>query len=98
MYKRQDDIREATSQTVQSVVDGIRYTLEHIDPELSADIIANGIILTGGTALMPGWVDLIYNAIGVKAELSPMPLECVAVGAGNSLDMLEKLKKYNSLI
>lgn len=93
-----DDIREAISPTIQSIVDGIRYTLEHIDPELSADIIDNGILLSGGTSLIPGWPELIYNSIGVQAELSSFPIECVAVGAGNAFDMLEKLKKYNSLI
>ncbi|MDF2685711.1 MAG: cell shape determining protein MreB/Mrl family [Clostridia bacterium] len=92
-----DDVREAMSKTIQGIIDGIKYTLEHIDPELSADIIENGITLTGGCALFKGWTDLIYNTIGVQSEISSTPLECVAVGAGNALDILDKLKQFNSL-
>ena len=93
-----EHIREAIYPGVQSIIEGISYTLEHIDPELSADIISNGILLTGGTAMMPGWAPLIENAIGVKAELSTIPLECVAAGCANAFDVLEELKKHNAII
>ena len=93
-----EHIREAIYPGVQSIIEGISYTLEHIDPELSADIISNGILLTGGTAMMPGWAPLIENAIGVKAELSTIPLECVAAGCANAFDVLDGLKKHNAII
>ena len=93
-----EHIREAIYPGVQSIIEGISYTLEHIDPELSADIISNGILLTGGTSMMPGWAPLIENAIGVKAELSTIPLECVAAGCANAFDVLEELKKHNAII
>ena len=93
-----EHIREAIYPGVQSIIEGISYTLEHIDPELSADIISNGILLTGGTAMMPGWAPLIENAIGVKAELSTIPLECVAAGCANAFDVLDELKKHNAII
>ena len=93
-----DDVKDAIMPSVHSIIDGIKYTLEHIDPELSADIIANGIVLTGGTALIKGWAEVIYNTIGVNVEVAPLPMECVASGAGAALDMLDDLKKYNSLV
>ena len=93
-----EHIRDAIYHSVQSIVEGISYTLEHIDPELSSDIISNGILITGGTAMMPGWTSLIETAIGVKAELSTIPLECVAAGCANSFDVLDELKRHNAII
>ena len=92
-----DDIRDAIMPTVKTIVEGIRYTLENIDPEISSDIIANGILLTGGVAMLPNWVDLIEKKLGVKSTLSDYPLESVAIGAGNAFDHMDLLRKYNSL-
>ncbi len=92
-----DDIRDAIMPSVHSIIDGIKYTMEHVDPELSSDIISGGILLVGGSSLIHGWDEIIYNSIGVKAEVVPFPLECVAVGAGIAIDMIDELKKYNSL-
>ena len=92
-----DEIREALRESVFGVVDAIRTTLEHVDPELVADIIENGIILVGGGALLPGWAELIFKETGVHTELAVNPTDCVAIGTGRAIDMLDELKKASSL-
>ena len=88
-----DDVREAIMETVYNIIDGIKMTLEKIDPELAADIIENGIILVGGGSMLDGWSELISNETGLKAELAANPLESVAVGAGRALELINDLKK-----
>lgn len=88
-----DDIYEAITETVYNIIDGIKITLEKIDPELAADIIENGIVLVGGGSLLNGWSELIFKETGLKAELAASPLESVAVGAGRALELLGDLKK-----
>lgn len=92
-----DDVRDAIMPSVHTIVDGIKFTLEHIDPELATDIIQNGILLTGGSSLIRGWADYIESMIGVKVKNIAQPMECVAQGAGKALDMLDILEKYNSV-
>lgn len=88
-----DDVREAILGSVYAIIDGIKQTLEKIDPELASDIIGNGIVLVGGGTLMNGWSELIYKETGLRTELATSPLENVAVGAGRALGLLKELEK-----
>ena len=85
------EVREALMLPLYEVVDAIKSTLEKTPPELSADIIDYGITLTGGGALLRGIDELITRATGVDVHVAENSLDCVAEGAGRSLDNLELL-------
>lgn len=82
-----EEIREALADPVGAIVDAIRSTLETTPPELSADIIDNGIMLTGGGALLRGLDVLINRETGMPVHVAENPLDCVAVGTGKCLDL-----------
>ena len=82
----QTQIAEALSEPVGAIVEGIKMALEQTPPELSADIVDKGIVLTGGGALL-GNLDLVLrNATGLPVSLADEPLSCVALGTGRSLE------------
>ena len=81
-----EEIREALADPVGSIVDAIRSTLENTPPELSADIIDNGIMLTGGGALLRGLDVLINRETGMPVHVADDPLDCVVNGTGKCLD------------
>ncbi len=82
-----EEVREALAEPVGAIVDAIRSTLERTPPELSADIIDNGIMLTGGGALLRGLDVLINRETGMPVHVAESPLDCVAVGTGKSVDL-----------
>ena len=86
------EIREALSETVNAIVDSIRFTLEKTPPELAADVIEKGIMLTGGGALLKGLDKLIFEETGIPVNIAEYPLDCVAIGTGTVLEELEMLK------
>ncbi|HEY8500159.1 MAG TPA: rod shape-determining protein [Clostridia bacterium] len=86
------EIREALEETVNTIVDSIRYTLEKTPPELAADIMEKGIMLTGGGALLKGLDKRIYEETGIPVNIAEHPLDCVAIGTGMVLEELETLK------
>ena len=88
-----EEIMKALDEPVHTIVNGVRSTLENAPPELSADIIESGIVLTGGGALLKGLDILLAEETGIKVILSENPLECVALGTGISVDHIEKMKK-----
>ena len=73
------------------VVDAIKETLERTPPELAADIIDHGIILTGGGALLRGLDQLINKFTGIDVHIAENPLDCVALGSGMVLDNIDLL-------
>lgn len=81
-----EEIREALADTVSAVIDAIRSTLERTPPELSADIIDRGIMLTGGGALLRGLDQLIANETGIPVNVAESPLDCVVDGTGKLLE------------
>jgi rod shape-determining protein MreB len=83
-----EEIRDALAETVFSIVDAIRVTLEQTPPELSADIIDRGIILTGGGSLLQNLDYKIKEETGLPVALTDDPLLTVALGAGKI--MIEK--------
>ena len=86
------DVREALSESLDSLFGRIRSVLEKCPPELSADIVANGICLTGGGALLGGLAHMLSENTGIKVIVAENPLDCVAVGTGKALENLDKLR------
>lgn len=81
-----EEIREALADPVGAIVDAIRSTLELTPPELSADIIDRGIMLTGGGALLRGLDQLIANETGIPVNAAENALDCVVDGTGKLLE------------
>lgn len=87
------EVQEAIKEPVNAIIDSIKYTLEKTPPELSADIMDKGIMLTGGGALLSGLDRLINHETGIPVNIAERPLDCVALGAGKVLDEIETLKR-----
>ena len=81
-----EEIREAMSDTVSQIVDAVKSTLEKTPPELAADIIDHGIMLTGGGALLRGLDTLIASETKIPVLIANNPLDCVADGTGICLE------------
>lgn len=88
-----EEIREALADPLASVVDAIKGTLEKTPPELSADIIDNGIVLTGGGALLRGLDQLVERETGISVRVAENPLDCVAMGTGLVLENIDEFRK-----
>ncbi len=80
------EVREALKDPLMTIIDAILDTLEKSPPELSADIIDNGIMLTGGGALLRGMDKLVEEQTGMPVSIAERPLDCVVDGAGMRLD------------
>lgn len=87
-----DEVREALREPLVTVIDAIKTTLEQTPPELSADIIDNGIMLTGGGALLRGLDRLIAKETGMFVTIAEDPLDCVAIGTGKVLEDIGRLR------
>ena len=96
MMLHPDEVREALADSVLSVLDAIRTTLERTPPELSADIIDHGITLTGGGAMLRGLDQLISKETGMPVQVAEDPLDCVAAGTGKLLENLSTMKELLS--
>jgi rod shape-determining protein MreB len=75
-------VRDALKEPITKIVDEIKATLGKTPPELAADIVERGIVMTGGGALLKGLSSLISKETGVPVFLAEQPLLCVALGAG----------------
>ena len=89
------EIREALLEPLSRVVEAVKITLEKTPPELSADIIDQGITLAGGGALLRGLDKLINRETGMPVYIAEYPLDCVAEGTGK---ILENMGKYRDLL
>lgn len=89
------DIREAMKENLNEIIEAVRITLEHTPPELAADILESGIVLTGGGALIRGIDKLVFDKLKIPAHIAEYPLDCVAVGTGKSLDNIKQLVLWN---
>lgn len=87
-----EEIREALADSIDSVLDAIKTTLERTPPELAADIIDHGIMLTGGGALLKGLDALIARETGINVLIAERPLDCVALGTGKVLEDIDRLR------
>lgn len=86
-----EEVREALEEPLSKVVEAIKITLERTPPELAADIIDHGIMLTGGGALLRGLDTLINGETGIPVHIAENPLDCVAAGTGAVLENSDKL-------
>jgi len=86
------EILEAISEPVNAIVEGIRVCLERTPPELAADIVDTGIMLTGGGALLRGLDQLLRDETGLPITIADNPLECVVLGSGMVLEELERMR------
>ena len=91
-----EEVREALADSITSVLDAIRTTLERTPPELSADIIDHGITLTGGGALLRGLDQLVSKETGMPVQVAENPLDCVAAGTGKLLENMSTMKELLS--
>ena len=81
------EVREAMVEPLVDIVDAVKQTLSETPPELSADILDHGIMLTGGGALLRGLDKLIAQETGMPVNVAEHPLDCVAEGTGRMLDI-----------
>jgi len=82
----QGQIAEALSEPVAQIVEGVRIALENTAPELAADIVDQGIVLTGGGALLKGIDEVLRDETGLPVTIAEDPLTCVALGTGRALE------------
>ena len=87
------DIAEAIQEVVEGIIVAVRETLEETSPEISADVIDHGIVLTGGGALLKNMGDVIAEETDVPVFIANEPLDCVALGTGESLKHIDIYKK-----
>jgi rod shape-determining protein MreB len=87
------EVHNAIKESLHNILEAVRATLENCPAELSGDIVENGIVLTGGGALLNGLTEWLANETLVPIRLAPEPREAVAIGTGRSLKMIEKLQK-----
>ena len=90
-----EEIREALSETVSSMIDAVKRLFEKTAPELAADIAERGIILTGGGAMLKGLDKKIQEVVDLPVHLITEALTCVVKGSGMILDNLEE---YNEVL
>jgi rod shape-determining protein MreB len=88
-----NEIVKAISKELRDMIKAIKDVLQETPPELAADIIDQGIIMTGGSSLLRNLPELVFRRTGVKAQLAEDPLLCVAKGTGIALDHLDVYKK-----
>jgi len=88
-----EEIREALAETVSSIVEAVRIALERTPPELSADIVDKGIVLTGGGALIKNLDKRLRDETGLPVSMAEDPLASVALGTGKMLSDFVLLRK-----
>ena len=87
------DVAEAIQEVVEGIVIAVRETLEETSPEISADVIDHGIVLTGGGALLKNISDVIAHETDVPVFVANEPLDCVANGTGEALKHMDVYQK-----
>ncbi len=88
----QRQIAESLAEPVGAIIEAVKVALEHTAPELAADIVDKGIVLTGGGALLGNLDMVLRNATGLPVSIADEPLSCVALGTGRALEELKSLR------
>jgi rod shape-determining protein MreB len=88
-----EEVRKAIEEPVNAVVDALKNTLDRCPPELAADLMDQGIILTGGGALLKGLDERLRHETGMPVRVAKDPLYCVVLGSGRCLEEFEALKR-----
>ncbi len=83
---------EALAEPVSAIIEAVKIALEHTPPELAADIVDKGIVLTGGGALLTNLDLVLRHATGLAVTIADDPLSCVALGTGHALEEMKTLK------
>jgi len=89
------EIRKALKEPVDQILDAVKHTLERTPPELAADIVERGIVLSGGGSLLKGLDKYISKETGVPVIRAENPLTCVVMGAGKFLEEIKNLYRSN---
>src|ERR1700722_20269369 len=85
-------IAESLSEPVGAIVEAVKVALEHTAPELAADIVDKGIVLTGGGALLGNLDYMLRHSTGLPVSIADDPLSCVALGTGRALEEMKTLR------
>jgi len=88
-----EEIAEALRESVSAIIDGVKKTLEQTPPELSADVMERGIVLTGGGALLKNLDKVISDETSMPVFIAENPLDCVAIGTGMALDHMNTIRQ-----
>jgi rod shape-determining protein MreB len=88
----QRQIAEALAEPVGAIIDAVKVALENTAPELAADIVDKGIVLTGGGALLGNLDYVLRHATGLPVSIADEPLKCVALGTGRCLEEMKSLR------
>ena len=86
------EIAESLAEPVGAIIESVKVALEHTAPELAADIVDKGIVLTGGGALLGNMDYVLRHATGLPVSLADDPLSCVVLGTGRALEEMKTLK------
>jgi rod shape-determining protein MreB len=87
-----DDVSAALKEPIQKIADAVRRVLEQAPPELVADVIDRGIIMTGGGALLHNFDELLRQTTGIPVAVAENAVDCVALGTGKALDLIPVLQ------
>jgi rod shape-determining protein MreB len=85
-------VAESLAEPVGQIIEGVKVALEHTAPELAADIVDKGIVLTGGGALLTNLDFVLRHATGLAVTVADDPLTCVALGTGHALEERKTLR------
>ena len=85
-------IAESLAEPVSAIIEAVKAALEHTEPELAADIVDKGIVLTGGGALLSNMGYVLRYATGLPVSIADGPLSCVVLGTGRALEEMKKLR------
>src|SRR5438094_7595490 len=88
-----EEVRRAMEEPVNAIIDAVKNTLDRCPPELAADIMDKGVVLTGGGALLKGLDERLMHETGMPIHIADQPLSCVAIGSGKCLEEFEVLKR-----
>ncbi|MGE5310200.1 MAG: rod shape-determining protein [Nitrospirota bacterium] len=88
-----DEVRESIREQIDTIVETVKIALEQTPPELAADIVDRGIVLTGGGALLKGLDNLLREETGLPITITEDPLSTVVLGSGKALDNIDILRE-----
>ena len=85
-------VAESLTEPIGAIIETVKVALEHTAPELAADIVDKGIVLTGGGALLGNMDFVLRHATGLPVSLADDPMTCVVLGTGRALEEMRRLK------
>jgi len=92
---RRSDIREALEPVARQITDAVRRSVEQLSPELAGDVFTDGAAMVGGGALLSGWPQRLFEAMGLRVRIDPEPLMCVMRGL---IEILHHRDRYEALL